>query len=649
MTDEPVEAEPGLKQNAIGFVDALVIGLASTAPAYSLAAVLGIVVVIAGVQAPAVLLASFVPMFFIAAAFFYMNRADQDCGTTFSWVTRTLGPWPGWMGGWAICTTGILVVGSLADVAARYFYVLIGADGAADSKAAVMALAVAIIAVMTLVCVLGTDLSARLQNILIGAQVGALLLFAAVALYKVWFGDAPEGSIEPSLSWLSPLAIDSTSALVAGLLTGVFIYWGWESAVNLTEEVEDSASAPGRAAVLSTVILVVTYVAVGVAVVAFAGLDRIAEFEDDDTIFSTLATDVLGTPWDQIVVIAVLTSALASTQTTILPASRTTLSMARAKAMPAALAHIHPRYLTPHVSTWIIGALATLWYVVANSLSENFLFDTLSALSLMIAFYYALSGIACVVYYRRELTKSVKQLPLHRRRARRRRAHPGLPADPLGDRPVRPGGLLLGHRGARRRRAAGHRRGVPRAGRGDHGGLVGGRPPQLLRAPPVRGAAARLRARRRRRGAGRGPGGEALMAAGVVLGFDDSEGSRAALEAAIEVAGVLGEPLHIAFAAAPPTMVGEESAEHRRALEEMGGGLLQEALAAARAAGVDVHAHLAPERPVDLLLRLADEHDARMIVVGTYGESPLRGAILGATPHKLLHLSSRPVLTVPAR
>ena len=142
VSDEPAEREPGLKQNAIGFVDALVIGLASTAPAYSLAAVIGIVVVIAGVQAPAVLLASFVPMFFIAAAFYYMNKADQDCGTTFSWVTRALGPWPGWIGGWAICTTGILVVGSLADVAARYFYLLIGADGAADSKAAVTIFAV---------------------------------------------------------------------------------------------------------------------------------------------------------------------------------------------------------------------------------------------------------------------------------------------------------------------------------------------------------------------------------------------------------------------------------------------------------------------------------------------------------------------------
>ncbi len=100
----------------------------------------------------------------------------------------------------------------------------------------------------------------------------------------------------------------------------MFIYWGWESAVNLTEEVEDSATAPGKAAVLSTLILLVTYVSVAIAVVAFAGLGRISEFEDDDAIFSSLAGDVLGSPLDQLVVLAVLTSALASTQTTILHA-----------------------------------------------------------------------------------------------------------------------------------------------------------------------------------------------------------------------------------------------------------------------------------------------------------------------------------------
>ena len=110
------KVDKGLKPNAIGFWDGLAIGLDSTAPAYSLAAVLGSMVVIAGVKAPAVLFVSFVPMLLIAGAFYYMNRADQDCGTTFSWVTRAMGPWLGWMGGWAVFTTGVLVIGSLADV-----------------------------------------------------------------------------------------------------------------------------------------------------------------------------------------------------------------------------------------------------------------------------------------------------------------------------------------------------------------------------------------------------------------------------------------------------------------------------------------------------------------------------------------------------
>lgn len=409
-TTTPGTGSKGLKQDAIGFVDALVIGLASTAPAYSLAAVIGLIVVDAGVQAPAVLIASFIPMFFIAAAFYYMNRADPDCGTTFSWVTRTLGPYVGWMGGWAITMTGVLVVGSLADVAARYAFLLVGWDAAAESKWAVIAFAVFLIAVMTWVCVVGTEASASLQRVLIFGQVIGLLLFAVVALVKVFTGGAPPTSVDPSLSWLSPFAVDSFSVLVVGMLTGVFIYWGWESAVNLTEETRDSSSAPGLAGVFSTVILLVTYIVTTVAVVAYAGPGLLEEFADDEGIFSTLAADVLGSPLDKLVVLAILTSALASTQTTILPASRTTLSMARADAMPAAFGKIHPRFYTPHVSTIVIGVVATVWYVGVSAFSENFLFDTLTALALMIAFYYALTGVACVIHYRRELTRSARNL-----------------------------------------------------------------------------------------------------------------------------------------------------------------------------------------------------------------------------------------------
>lgn len=347
-------------------------------------------------------------MFLIAGAFFYMNRADPDAGTTFSWVTRAAGPWPGWIAGWAVCTTGILVIGSLADVGARYFYELIGAEGASGSKVAVTLLAIAVIVVMTAICVIGTELSARLQNVLTLGQILALLVFAVVALVKVWTGNGTEGSVSPEASWFSPFAVGDFSALVSALLLGVFIYWGWESAVNLTEESEDSTRGPGLAAIVSTLVLLVTYVGVSTAVVAYAGLDTLSEYDDDDAIFSFLGTEVLGSGWGKIVVIAIVVSAISSTQTTIIPASRTTFSMARAGAMPHSLAKIHPRFRTPHISTIVIAVLAIAWYVPANFASENFFFDTLSALSLMIAFYYALSGIACAIFYRRELLKSVK-------------------------------------------------------------------------------------------------------------------------------------------------------------------------------------------------------------------------------------------------
>jgi hypothetical protein len=202
-------SEHGLKADAISFWDGLVVALASTAPAYSLAAVIGSMAVIVGFFAPAALLLAFVPMFFIAAAFYWLNKADQDCGTTFAWVTRAMGPNTGWIAGWAVCMTGILVIGSLADVATYTFYDLIEADGLYDSEAAVTIGAVLLIIAMTTVCVIGTEASANLQKVLIGLQIIPLLLFTVVVLVKVWGGDGPGTAFEPQLAWFNPFNIDA--------------------------------------------------------------------------------------------------------------------------------------------------------------------------------------------------------------------------------------------------------------------------------------------------------------------------------------------------------------------------------------------------------------------------------------------------------
>jgi len=135
----------------------------------------------------------------------------------------------------------------------------------------------------------------------------------------------------------------------------------------------------------------------------------------------------------------------------------------------------------------------------------------------------------------------------------------------------------------------------------------------------------------------------------IVLGYDESPGARRALTTAIELASRFDETLVLVYGVAPPGSVGEEHRSYLDALTEMGRTATDHAVAQAEEAGVRTVVELIADKPAQAIIAAADKHDARVIVVGTFGESPLRGAMLGSTPHKLLHLSSRPVLCVPAR
>ncbi|MDR7086663.1 nucleotide-binding universal stress UspA family protein [Aeromicrobium panaciterrae] len=134
----------------------------------------------------------------------------------------------------------------------------------------------------------------------------------------------------------------------------------------------------------------------------------------------------------------------------------------------------------------------------------------------------------------------------------------------------------------------------------------------------------------------------------VVLGYDESPGATRALSAAIEVAAAFGEPLVLVYGAGAPGGVGEEYKSHAEALQEIGRKALAHAVEASDEAGVPSTVEIIDAKPAQALLQAADKHNARVIVVGNWGESPIKGAMLGSTPHKLLHLSTRPVLCVPA-
>jgi amino acid transporter len=420
---QPTEqsADKGLKTGALGLVSSVVMGVASTAPAYSLAATLFFVVAAVGLKAPAVAVLAFIPMLLCSIGYSEMNKADPDCGTTFTWATRAFGPKTGWASGWAIVAADVLVMASLAQVAGQYVFLLFGANGIGQNATSgwVLLVGVGWIVVMTYICYRGIEVSAWFQRILLSVEVVMLLVLSVTALVRVGNGHHPAGSVTPSFGWLLPTHL-TFSAFVSGLILMLFIYWGWDTAVSINEETKDKAKTPGRAAIISTIMLLVTYAIVIFSVQAFAGIGSkgigLGNQANQFDVLSVLGGAIfggggLGTFLSRLLILMVLTSASASTQTTILPTARTTLSMATYKAIPKAFAKIHPRYLTPTVSTIVMGAISIILYIPMNYLAQgNAIGDAVTAIGLYIAFYYGMTAFACVWYYRSVLTSSARNL-----------------------------------------------------------------------------------------------------------------------------------------------------------------------------------------------------------------------------------------------
>ena len=246
-----------------------------------------------------------------------------------------------------------------------------------------------------------------------------LLVMSATALVRVYGSHPPRGSLHVSLSWLSPSQL-TVSAFVSGIILMLFIYWGWDTALSVNEETADKSRTPGRAGIISTVLLLVTYVIVIISVQAFAGIGTTGiglrnpahQFDVLSALGGAIfGTSRLGTILSRLLILMVLSSAAASTQTTILPTARTTLSMAAYGAIPESFAKIHPRYLTPTVSTLVMGAISICIYIPMNYISfGNPIADAVAALGLFIAFYYGLTAFSCVWYYRRTLTSNARNL-----------------------------------------------------------------------------------------------------------------------------------------------------------------------------------------------------------------------------------------------
>ena len=234
-------------------------------------------------------------------------------------------------------------------------------------------------ALMTWICYRGIELSARIQQALLALEVVVLIIFAVTALVKAYGSNAPDTAIHVVGSWFNPFDVADLNTFAQGIILMLFIYWGWDSAVSVNEETKDRDKTPGRAAVISTVLLLVTYVIVTLAAQSFAGVGtngiglgqpRQLRRHPAGVGDAAFGNSAYGKVMAHLLILLVLTSAAACTQTTILPTARTTLSMAAFKAIPARFAHIHKKYLTPTQSTIWMGVISAILYLALNFYSD---------------------------------------------------------------------------------------------------------------------------------------------------------------------------------------------------------------------------------------------------------------------------------------
>ena len=179
----------------------------------------------------------------------------------------------------------------------------------------------------------------------------------------------------------------------------------------MNEETKDPSKTPGRGATLTVLIIIVLYMLIALSVIAFAGVGTeglgAGNPDNQESIFAVLAGPVMG-PFAILMSIAILTSSASSLQSTMVGPARTLLSMGFFKALPDAFGRISPRFKSPTVATVASGAAAAIFYVVTRLLSENALWDTVTALGMMVCFYYGITALACVWWFRREFMKSVR-------------------------------------------------------------------------------------------------------------------------------------------------------------------------------------------------------------------------------------------------
>ncbi len=396
--------EKGLRKGSVSKWAAITIGLAATAPAYSLAGALGYGASGSGYQLPVIFILSVIPMYFVALSYKHLTTSAPDAGTVFTWGSKAIGPRVGWFGGWAY-----LLACVLAGVAATQITV--------NSVAIVFDLhevpawfqvgvAVIFIISTTYLTALGAKESSRTTLILTAAQFSILILFALMLFTYIMQGNTVSTAEPFSWEWFNPFAISSFDTFLSGFLIALFIFWGFDASLTMSEEVDGNSEQTGRSGVIAMIITVITYVGFSTLALAYAGIDvnhesSLTHEDNIDSSITLLATGIIGAKGGLVAALVICVSAFSSTMSTIMPSARVALAMATYRAIPQRFASVSEVTQTPQFTTWTIGIMTMIIYTTLSLLSESIIEDTIHGVSIAVCTYYIVASLSCVFYFYR--------------------------------------------------------------------------------------------------------------------------------------------------------------------------------------------------------------------------------------------------------
>ncbi len=395
--------ESGLESGALGVGESVVMGVAGTAPAFSLAATTAALIASVGMlSAPSLLYCGLI-MFGVTFAFMHLNRVITNAGASYAWVGEVFGPVLGFFAGWSLLVASAVFMVSGSMPAATSTLILISPEHASDPGWVSFVASGYLIAV-GMVIVKGIKPTSYTQIVMTAIEVGALLMVIIASV--VQYGAHPAHAF--SWSMFAPTSF-TPSIFATGALTALFFFWGWDVTLNLNEETKDASQAPGRGAVIAMIVVVLLFICFVIACQLVLTDEEIAQ-SSTNVVFA-MAKKLLPSPWSYIAIIGVILSTIGTLETSILQFTRTMYAKGRDGALHPRYAVLHKSWRTPWVATAVIVTFGLVLLFSSSffpSLGEIIKLSV-NAIGFQVCFYYSLAGFACAWHFRASAFTSARQ------------------------------------------------------------------------------------------------------------------------------------------------------------------------------------------------------------------------------------------------